>query len=113
MHFGSRRHANTTHWLKLNGFEVVYESDQLEELINLLLLGRVEAIMDNSLLFEAALRRANIHIDHFQVTPNISKPLGVYFGRHFTKQYPDFIDEFNKHTHACRFESSAVWNNSQ
>lgn len=103
--FGSRRHSNTSYWLKKNGYNIIYQTTTLEEMLPKLMKGRVGAMMENKLLFNDALRRADISIDEFQVVPNMSMPLGVYFGKHFIKEHPEFLYEFNQHTEECRFKS--------
>ncbi|WP_179079035.1 ABC transporter substrate-binding protein [Shewanella sp. UCD-KL12] len=103
--FGSRKHANTTFWLKRNDFKVIYETTRVEELIKLLQAGKIDGIMENKLLFSDAVNRAHLSMSQFKVVPNISKPLGVYFGKIFLQSYPDFLNQFNAHTEACRFET--------
>ncbi|QIR15998.1 substrate-binding periplasmic protein [Shewanella aestuarii] len=104
--FGSRLHSNTSYWLNKNGYKVIYETTNLDELIPLLQKKRIGAIMENSLLFQVAIDRAGIPISEFNVVNNIEKPLGVYFGDQFLKQNPQFLDAFNQHTQACRFTSN-------
>ncbi|WP_394129137.1 substrate-binding periplasmic protein [Shewanella maritima] len=103
--FGSRRHANTTHWLNNNGYTVIHEAESLKEIINLLKLGRITAIMDNQLLFNEALKLSGIDPQRIGYIENISKPLGVYFGKKFVNDNPEFLAQFNQHTQACKFST--------
>ncbi|QFU22906.1 transporter substrate-binding domain-containing protein [Shewanella sp. YLB-09] len=101
--FGSRKYANTTHWLLQHDYNVIHETTRVDELIKLLLAGKIDGIMENKLLFRDAINRAHMPISDFVVVPNIDKPLGVYFGKIFLKAYPDFLTQFNQHTDVCRF----------
>ena len=104
--FGSRKYANTTHWLHQNKYHVEHETTRVDELIKLLLSHKIDAIMENRLLFQDAIKRAHIPFSSFEVVKNIDKPLGVYFGRIFLQNHPQFLQQFNLHTEACRFKAN-------
>ncbi|WP_434939598.1 substrate-binding periplasmic protein [Shewanella sp. HL-SH8] len=106
--FGARRHSNATFWLKEHNYNVIHQASTLDELIYLLEKNRIGAILENNLFFEAAAKRVNIPVSNFAVVPNLDRSLGVYFGKTFLKQYPDFLDKFNQHTESCRFTSETV-----
>ncbi len=101
--FGSRQHSNTTQWLSKNEFMIAHQTDSIDKLVSLLYHRRVDAIMENSLLFESAVARAGLDMSQFQIIQNKSKPLGVYFGKIFLAKYPDFLTKFNQHTEQCAF----------
>ncbi|AQS40471.1 extracellular solute-binding protein, family 3 [Shewanella psychrophila] len=101
--FGSRPYSNTTHWLLENHYKVIHQSAKIEELISLLQQGKIEAMMDNRLLFKQALDKLGIPPEQFSLIPNKSLPLGIYFGHEFVKQHPQFLPKFNQHTQACQF----------
>lgn len=103
--FASRQHSNTTHWLVENNFMIAHQTNSIDQLIKLLIHKRVDAIMENSLLFQSAVERAELDMDQFKRVHNKSKPLGVYFGKIFLAKYPEFITDFNEHTSACSFGS--------
>ncbi|NRD74145.1 transporter substrate-binding domain-containing protein [Shewanella sp. VB17] len=102
---GSRMHANTTYWLHKEKYQVIHENASIDKLLKLLIIGKIDAIMENKLLFRDAINRSHISLSNLKVVPNINKPLGVYFGKVFIAKYPDFIESFNLHTEACRFTS--------
>ncbi|AQS35989.1 extracellular solute-binding protein, family 3 [Shewanella psychrophila] len=103
--FASRQHSNTTHWLYENNFMIAHQTDSIDKLIKLLTHKRVDAIMENNLLFQAAIERAGLTMDTFKQVHNKSKPLGVYFGKIFLAKYPEFITDFNEQTSTCSFSS--------
>ncbi|QBF83104.1 transporter substrate-binding domain-containing protein [Shewanella maritima] len=105
-YFGSRKHSNTTYWLKQNDFQLIHQADHINELLALLQKGRIDAMMENKLLFEDAIAKAGLPMEMFEVVHNRTLPLGVYFGNQFVKRYPEFVEQFNRHTHACRFEET-------
>lgn len=67
----------------------------------MLLLRRVDAVMENSLVFEAVCKKLGIPMNKFKTVQFKNQPLGVYFGKIFLKEYPNFLEEFNKYTAAC------------
>ena len=101
--FGARRYSNATFWLQKHNYNVIHQTSTLDELISLLEKNRIGAILENNLFFEAAAKRVNIPLSDFSVVPNLDRSLGVYFGKTFLTQYPDFLDKFNQHTENCRF----------
>ncbi|QPG58193.2 transporter substrate-binding domain-containing protein [Shewanella eurypsychrophilus] len=101
--FASRQHSNTTHWLHQNQFMLAHQVESVDKLVELLYHNRIDAVMENSLLFESAVTRAGLTKDQFITVHNKSKPLGVYFGKLFLAKHPDFLDKFNQHTAKCAF----------
>ncbi|MGZ9899926.1 hypothetical protein [Shewanella gaetbuli] len=106
--FGGRNHSNTTYWLKKHNYKVVYQANHLDELLPLLKLGRIDALMENELLFNTALETLGISKNKFHVVPHMDIPLGVYFGKSFLAQYPDFLPQFNQYTAKCAFSSKNI-----
>ncbi|BAJ03969.1 substrate-binding periplasmic protein [Shewanella violacea] len=103
--FGSRPYSNTTHWLLENHYNVIHQSAEIEKLILLLQKGKIEAMMDNRLLFSQALDKLGIPAEVFSAIPNKSLPLGIYFGNKFVEKHPEFLPKFNQHTQGCQFTS--------
>ncbi|QLE85517.1 transporter substrate-binding domain-containing protein [Shewanella sp. Scap07] len=101
--FGSRKHSNTLFWLQDNGFKNIHKFNHVDDLVKLLVNRRIDAIMENEILFNNALYHADVKSDTFIKVDNIEKPLGVYFGKRFLNQYPSFLGKFNQATQQCRF----------
>ncbi|WP_394205330.1 substrate-binding periplasmic protein [Shewanella waksmanii] len=101
--FGSRKHSNTLFWLQDNGFKTIHKTNNINDLVKLLVNRRIDAIMENEILFANAIYRANVEKGTFIKITNINKPLGVYFGKHFLNQYPSFLGKFNRATNNCHF----------
>ncbi len=101
--FGARIHSNSAHWLIKQKFQRVKTYPSITELVKLLMARRIDAVMENALLFDEHLRQSGIASDTFVMRRNIRFDLGVYFGKHFLKKYPDFLSQFNRYTNECRF----------
>lgn len=101
--FGARLHSNSAHWLVKNKFERVKTYPSIAELVKLLMAGRIDAVMENALLFEEHLHQLGIASDEFLMRRNIRFDLGVYFGKHFLKEHPTFLSQFNRYTDQCRY----------
>ncbi|BAJ02022.1 hypothetical protein SVI_2051 [Shewanella violacea DSS12] len=101
--FASRQHSNTAHWLHEHKFILAHQTDSVDQLIKLLVHKRIDAIMENSLIFQTAVERAGLDMNKFKKIHNKSKPLGVYFGKVFLEKHPEFITDFNQQTSACSY----------
>ena len=101
--FGARIHSNSAHWLIKQKFERVKTYPSIAELVKLLMARRIDAVMENALLFEEHLNQLGIKPDDFVMRRNIRFDLGVYFGKHFLTEHPGFLSQFNRYTEQCRF----------
>ncbi|CAM3964432.1 substrate-binding periplasmic protein [Shewanella aquimarina] len=102
--FGARIHSNSAHWLAKNKFKRVKTFPTISELVKLLDAKRIDGVMENALLFEAQVRQSQLSLDAFVKRPNMRIDLGVYFGKTFLAKHPGFLERFNRHTQACRFD---------
>ncbi|WP_051676951.1 substrate-binding periplasmic protein [Maridesulfovibrio frigidus] len=90
------RGSNMLTWLKDNGYDVTASPPTTEQLLNMLLLGRFDAMLANDMVMTDKIMKQNLH-GRFKVVTLLSKPLGVYFSNAFLKNNPNFLDTFNKH----------------
>ncbi len=89
------RGSNMLKWLKDRDYNVTASPPTTEQLLNMLLLGRFDAMLANDMVMTDKIMKRNLH-GRFKVMTLISKPLGVYFSNAFLKKNPDFLDKFNK-----------------
>ncbi|MCW8327876.1 transporter substrate-binding domain-containing protein [Photobacterium sp. SDRW27] len=93
--------SNKWFWLHKSGYRVEKKPRQPTTLIELLLAGEVGAVLANDFVMKDAIQ--SLGISHRAITRSVvkEKPLGVYFSKKFTKQYPLFVSEFNQAIAQC------------
>ncbi|PSW05693.1 substrate-binding periplasmic protein [Photobacterium lipolyticum] len=93
--------SNKWFWLHKAGYRVEKKPRQSVTLVELLLSGEVGAVLANDFVMEEAIK--SLGVSHRAITRKVmkEKPLGVYFSKKFTKQYPLFISEFNQAIAQC------------
>lgn len=94
------RGSNIVHWLKKNQYKVTAETMALDNMVNMILTGRVDAFMENQFVAEAALKGSN-NFAKLEKTIARSMPVGVYFSHTFLAKYPRFLTTFNKASEQC------------
>lgn len=93
--------SNKWFWLHKAGYRVEKKPRQPTTLIELLLAGEVGAVLANDFVMENAIK--SLGLRHRAITRQVvkEKPLGAYFSKKFTKQYPLFMSEFNQAITQC------------
>lgn len=98
---GSFFGGNMLSWLKENGYRVVASPSSNEQMLQMLMRSRVDAILANNLVMDALLvangLNAGIQSELLQ-----DKPLGVYFSKAFLDRSPGFLPRFNAAVEKCR-----------
>ncbi|AZN37407.1 substrate-binding periplasmic protein [Iodobacter ciconiae] len=96
-YFGS----NMLTWLKSSGYRIYATPPAHDQLLKMLLAGRVGAVLASDLAMYEAIYVA--HAEH-QVRSELQedKPLGVYFSHRFLKEDPEFLNRFNAELPSCR-----------
>ncbi|MCG7586380.1 ABC transporter substrate-binding protein, partial [Photobacterium sp. OFAV2-7] len=94
--------SNKWFWLHKSGYRVEKKPRHPSTLIELLLTGEVGAVLANEFVMKEAIE--SLGISHRAITRIAvkEKPLGVYFSKKFTKQYPLFVGEFNQAVGLCK-----------
>ncbi|PHV03256.1 hypothetical protein CSQ88_02965 [Iodobacter sp. BJB302] len=96
-YFGS----NMLTWLKASGYRIYATPPAHDQLLKMLLAGRVAAVLASDLAMNEA-----IHAEHAEnkIRSELQedKPLGVYFGHRFLKEDPEFLARFNAELPSCR-----------
>lgn len=93
--------ANMQTWLNANGFNVSANPNNTSRLHEMLVLGRLDAVLANNLVMADIIREKNTG-DKIASTVLRNKPLGIYFSKRFIKQTPDFLRVFNRAIKTCR-----------
>ncbi|STR44710.1 amino acid ABC transporter substrate-binding protein (PAAT family) [Iodobacter fluviatilis] len=98
-YFGS----NMLTWLKASGYRIYATPPAHDQLLKMLLAGRVAAVLASDLAMNEA-----IHAEHaeYKIRSELQedKPLGVYFGHRFLKEEPEFLTRFNAELPSCRIK---------
>lgn len=94
--------SNKWFWLQKQGYRVEKKPRHSGTLVELLLSGEVGAVLANDFVMEEAIKE--LGVSHRAITKNRikEKPLGVYFSKKFTKQYPQFLKAFNEAVTQCK-----------
>lgn len=98
---GSFVGANMLDWLRQNGYKVEASPPTTERLLQMLQLGRVDAILANNLVMDKLLREHKLETAVRSVLQE-SKPLSVYFSKPFLAGSPGFLEAFNAQVEPCR-----------
>lgn len=94
------RGSNIVHWLRKNNYIISAETTGLDNMVNMVLKGRVDAFMENELVAERSLKGSN---EMAKLNKSIARsmPVGVYFNHTFLSQYPQFLNDFNRAVKTC------------
>ncbi len=96
-YFGS----NMLTWLKASGYRIYATPPGHDQLLKMLLAGRVAAVLASDLAMNEAIHTAHAE---YKIRSELQedKPLGVYFGHRFLKEEPEFLTRFNAELPSCR-----------
>ena len=98
-YFGS----NMLAWLKKGGYRIYATPPAHDQLLKMLLAGRVDAVLASDLAMNEAIHLAHVE-QKVRSELQEDKPLGVYFSHHFLKKEPDFLTSFNAQLPSCRIK---------
>ncbi|MFC7418950.1 substrate-binding periplasmic protein [Iodobacter arcticus] len=96
-YFGS----NMLSWLKMSGYRIYASPPAHDQLLKMLIAGRVEAVLASDLAMNESIRLTH---SERKIRSELleDKPLGVYFGHRFLKEEPEFLARFNAELPLCR-----------
>ena len=94
------RGSNIIHWLRKNDYMISAETTDLDNMVNMVLTGRVDAFMENELVAQRSLEGTD-ELKKLNKSIARSMPVGVYFNHKFLSQYPDFLTAFNQAVIGC------------
>lgn len=93
--------ANMLEYLKAEGYRAVQAPAGYENMVSMLLSGRIDAVLANSQVMELSIREAGAQ-GRLRSVVLRSEPLGVYFAKQFLAGAPGFLDKFNAAIPGCR-----------
>lgn len=98
---GGIRSSNQVAWMKEHGVFVDAEVNDLNQLIRLLLSGRIDRFLADERIVDEAL--IAMELDGHGMVKHFSRymPLGIYFSNAFLKKRPEFMADFNNHLAGC------------
>ncbi len=97
----ARQNSNVLKWLNDNGYRIGVTPYDAESLIRSLKRGRVDMVMENAEVFRYHLKLMGEDPEQFIALHNINHDLGVYFGKHFIRRNPGFLERFNRQAERC------------
>ena len=96
---GAVRASNQERWLEKNGMPVTETVNEGKQLLRLVAAGRLDAFVADERYFKELLNEVDAseleRLSRLQRRFIRYMPLGVYFGKHFLAEHPDFMSEFN------------------
>jgi ABC-type amino acid transport substrate-binding protein len=92
--------SNMMGWLRQQGFRVEAELPRADQLLQMLMKERVDAVLANHLVMDTLLREQGLG-DKVRSVLQQDKPLGVYFTHRFLASQPAFLPRFNQALPGC------------
>ncbi|WP_211234022.1 substrate-binding periplasmic protein [Chitinilyticum litopenaei] len=94
--------SNMMQWLKQSGYMIYAAPYNHDQLLRMLLAGRVEAVLASDLAMQEAIQKAGVD-GRIRSTLQQDKPMGLYFSHQFlATQTSDFLPTFNRELASCR-----------
>lgn len=97
--------ANMQSWLQNNNYKVSANPIDTNKLPQILLRGRIDAALANSLVMGQLLKQTKTS-GKIESSLLMNKPLSVYFTNRFLDTAPQFLNAFNQAVTQCRKSSS-------
>lgn len=97
----ARLNSNIYYWLKSDGYNLAAAPVDTPSLISLLQINRIDAVVENSDIFEYHLAQAQISLNELHQVHYKTHHLGAYFNQSYLEQYPRFLTRFNREAQYC------------
>ena len=88
-------------YLKINNYNIGAEHLSETVLMKMLDAGRMDAILENSLVFALMVNNLDRSMDEFLSVEVGKKNMGVYFSKIFLDKHPKFLTLFNENIPPC------------
>ena len=98
---GARFSSNAMNYLKINNYNIGAEHLSETVLMKMLDAGRMDAILENSLVFALMVNNLDRSMDEFLSVEVGKKNMGVYFSKIFLDKHPKFLTLFNENIPPC------------
>lgn len=101
MQVGARAGSNTLKSLQKGGYNIAATPQKTEQLVRMLDLGRIGAVLENSLVFPSVVKKMGKSMDNYYLHVQKKKHMGVYFGHGFLEKNNGFLEKFNRNIKPC------------
>lgn len=101
MSVAARAGSNALVSLQKGDFNIQATPLLQDQLLVMLENGRVDAVLENSLVFPELIKNAGKNLDDYHAVVYQTKNMGVYFGRNFLQRNPEFLARFNANLPPC------------
>ncbi|WP_057830426.1 transporter substrate-binding domain-containing protein [Colwellia sp. TT2012] len=98
---GARFSSNAMNYLKINNYNIGAEHLSETVLMRMLDAGRMDAVLENSLVFALMVKNKNRSMDEYLSVEVGKKNMGVYFSKKFLDLHPNFLTLFNANIPPC------------
>lgn len=98
---GARFSSNAMSYLKIHNFNIGAEHLSKTVLMKMRDAGRMDAVLDNSLVFALMVKNLDRSIDEYLSVEVGKKTWGVYFSKIYLDQHPNFLTLFNDNIPPC------------
>lgn len=102
---GGIRSSNQVTWLEQQGIKASVLVNSLDQLVKLLVNGRIDRILVDERVMEEQLREQKLDPALFARRFSRYMPLGIYFSKRFLQGRPGFLTGFNLHMQDCAPEA--------
>ncbi len=99
---GVKSNTSKERWLKKNNFNIVMNPYRDAPLISGLVNGRIDAFIGAEHMIENELSMPDYNREKLSHILVKKKSSGVYFGKKFLSQFPNFIEVFNRQVAQCQ-----------
>ncbi len=97
----ARYGSNALNSLKKGKYNIGATPHTQSQLLNMLEIGRMGAVLENSLVFTELIKSSKKSMAKFYAVDQNTKNMGVYFGNIFLAKHPGFLDKFNQQVKNC------------
>ncbi|GLX80512.1 hypothetical protein tinsulaeT_38520 [Thalassotalea insulae] len=98
---GARQGSNALNSLRKHGFQINITTRDTAALLKVLLHHRIDAILENGLVFLQTIEQSGHTQEEFLEIPLEEHPMGAYFSKAFLAKHPTFLQDFNQQVNAC------------
>ena len=98
---GARFSSNAMNYLKINNYNIGAEHLSETVLMRMLDAGRMDAVLENSLVFALMVKNLDRSMDEYLSIEVGKKNMGVYFSKIFLDKHPSFLALFNENIPPC------------
>lgn len=93
---GTHLHSNTHKWLKKNDFHISATTKDVDDLINLIEKGRVDAVFLAEIVFLHIAKKKGISSGKYRQVFQAPQPFGIYISKQYLSRNTGFMDKLNQ-----------------